>query len=466
VSGLTSVTVDARHRARRWDAIVVGSGVAARMAAARVAQQGQRVLLVREASAARRPDALHEPFFLAGALAGGVLERALRKLKLPLIDRRRIRPEALAYQVVGPGLRCDVGEAAWTASELVAWGLAKPDEAQAICCGLLEATEAELAQMLAAPLVGAGRRRSRGRTPARELRRGLPAEVARAGAALGRVFAAQVRALGNHALRSPGSEACARLLGAVLAGGAGVEAGSPGLLAMLCRRFEALYGEVRNVEGRIDLVHAGAEPGIAVEKTGELWLGRALVLAAPASRLAPQLVSAGAQRLVLRDAPAATARRIAGLWNAPRTALPEGMARRLVLLGGDPAADPQAGVITLALHARGPASPQVEIVGRTLALPGEGTPDALARIEARLSALLPFAGPALQRQAEPTPLWDDDDWLEDGPSGTGWPGEARLRVPGRAPVYRLDRAAVASLGLEGDLLLGWRAGDAVAAELA
>jgi hypothetical protein len=32
-------------------------------------------------------------------------------------------------------------------------------------------------------------------------------------------------------------------------------------------------------------------------------------------------------------------------------------------------------------------------------------------------------------------------------------------------VYRLDRAGVAGLGLEGDLLLGWRAGDAVAADI-
>jgi hypothetical protein len=32
-------------------------------------------------------------------------------------------------------------------------------------------------------------------------------------------------------------------------------------------------------------------------------------------------------------------------------------------------------------------------------------------------------------------------------------------------VYRLDRAEVGGLGLEGDLLLGWRAGDAIAHEL-
>ena len=52
------------------------------------------------------------------------------------------------------------------------------------------------------------------------------------------------------------------------------------------------------------------------------------------------------------------------------------------------------------------------------------------------------------------------------PPGQGWPGDTDLRLSSRPPIYHLDRSAVAGLGLEGDLLLGWRAGDAIAEELA
>ena len=87
------------------------------------------------------------------------------------------------------------------------------------------------------------------------------------------------------------------------------------------------------------------------------------------------------------------------------------------------------------------------------------------RVEARVRSLIPFAEKKLTRRKLERPLWDDDDWLEDPPTGQGWPAEIELRVNARPPVYHLDRAGVAGLGLEGDLLLGWRGGDAIAAEL-
>ena len=40
-----------------------------------------------------------------------------------------------------------------------------------------------------------------------------------------------------------------------------------------------------------------------------------------------------------------------------------------------------------------------------------------------------------------------------------------MRVSGRPLIYSVERSGVAGLGVEGELLLGWRAGDAVAAEL-
>jgi len=46
-----------------------------------------------------------------------------------------------------------------------------------------------------------------------------------------------------------------------------------------------------------------------------------------------------------------------------------------------------------------------------------------------------------------------------------WPAEPELRVSARPAVYGLDRASVAGLGSEGEVWLGWRAGDSIAAEL-
>ena len=64
------------------------------------------------------------------------------------------------------------------------------------------------------------------------------------------------------------------------------------------------------------------------------------------------------------------------------------------------------------------------------------------------------------------PRWDSDDgWLEDPVGAGSWPGEVDLRLESRPPIYCLDRAGAAGLGLEGDLLLGWRGGDAIAAEI-
>src|SRR5678816_669281 len=98
-----------------------------------------RVLLVEEESAARLPATVRDPFFLAGAASGGVLDACLRALALPLIDRRRLATEPVAYQVVLPDARVDVASPTRTAEELVAWGLAKPEIARALVRGLSEA---------------------------------------------------------------------------------------------------------------------------------------------------------------------------------------------------------------------------------------------------------------------------------------------------------------------------------------
>ena len=109
-----------RTRARRWDVVVLGSSLPGLIAAVRLAMGRLRVLVVEEEAAARQPATVREPFFLAGSGAGGVLDACLRALALPLIDRRRLASESLAYQVVMPDARVDVASPARTAEELVA----------------------------------------------------------------------------------------------------------------------------------------------------------------------------------------------------------------------------------------------------------------------------------------------------------------------------------------------------------
>jgi len=96
-------------------------------------------------------------------------------------------------------------------------------------------------------------------------------------------------------------------------------------------------------------------------------------------------------------------------------------------------------------------------------------PDLAARaaeIEASVVDLMPFAADGLARQSAPEPRWDSDAWLSDPPPGSGWPAACDVRVSSRQATWVLDRSGVGGLGFEGDVLLGWRGGDAVAAELA
>ena len=238
-------------RARRWDALVLGSGLSALVAAARISAAGQRVLVVEEEARATLPAALKEPFFLGGLRDQGLLDATLRALTVPLIDRRRIANERLAYQVLADPVRFDVGQPLLTADELVAWGLAKPEEAQQLVRRLVEAAEAERTLLYEAPFVRTGRRAGGfvtippGGAPApaegSTARRGLPGEVSAAEGPLARVIAAQVRALSNAASDSVAPEAQARLLGLGLAGGAGFADDPPWLVDLFRKRVTALY---------------------------------------------------------------------------------------------------------------------------------------------------------------------------------------------------------------------------------
>jgi hypothetical protein len=461
-------------RARRWDALILGSGLSALVAAARIGAAGQRVLVVEEGARATLPAALKEPFFLSGLRDEGVLDVCLKTLAVPLIDRRRIAAERLAFQIAADPVRIDVGQAAVTAEELVAWGLAKPDEAQTFVRELLESSRVERGVLLESPVVRVGRRAA-GARPQQigHHRRGLPGVVRGVSGQLALLVAAQLRALSNLGLSAPPPESQARLLGVPLAGGAGFADEPPWLCDLLRKRVAASYGDFRTLNGDFDLVAVSGQPGVRVRRTGEIWLGRALVLAAAPSALRDQYLpeAGGATAAPPRPVPSILVRggqrayRAAFLFSVPTAILPEGMSARLIL--PEQGSDQPTTAITAfpsQTHAQ-----RVDLVARCVV--PDRDPERLATlrrdIAGRLRALMPFCRDGLVPIDVELPRWDGDDgWLEDPPPGLGWPAEIDLRLSTRPNIFHLDRAAVAALGFEGDLLLGWRGGEAIAAELA
>lgn len=458
-------------RARRWDALILGSGVSALVAAARIGATGQRVLVVEEEARAKLPSALREPFFLAGLRDEGALDACLRVLTVPLIDRRRFAAERLAYQVAADPYRLDIGQVVVTAEELVTWGLAKPDDAQTLVRRLIEASEIERALLLAAPIVRIGRRVAGSRNAAGigNHKRGLPGEATSATGLLGQLLAVQIRSLSNLGQTLPSPEAQARLLGLGLAGGAGFADDPPWLVDLLRKRVTALYGDFRTLSGNFEMVSVSGHPGLRVVRTGEIWLGRSLVLAAPLTALRDRIADPPRRQAPdLLDRKGSRGYRAVFLYRVPTSILPEGMSARVILpgLGDEPSAtitafpsQTQRGWIDLVARAVLPAADPADLANQRTALG-----DSIAH---RLESLMPFCDGKLLQVTLSIPEWDaDDGWLEDPTPGAGWPGEIDLRISTRPSIYHLDRAAVAGLGLEGDLLLGWRGGDAIAGDLA
>ncbi len=462
---LARVPDSARLRARRWDAIVVGSGIAALTAATRIGSSGQRVLVVEEDAARGLHPALREPFFLAGSRDGGVLDACVRELSVPLLDRRRLGAERLAYQVTGPGLRLDVGSPEITGEELVRWDLCSQEDAGGIMRALAEATEAERKAMLTSPLVRVGRRLGLGRAGATGSHvRGLPDEVANPDARLRPVLDAQVSALSNLASDDATPEARARLLGCALSGGAGFGDGPPWLSGLLRKRVEDVHGEFRSVARGFNLVSVDNRPGVLVEDTEEVWLGRSLIVAAAPGALRPVLNPETTPDFLAVDRP--LCRRIGLHLQIDRDVLPRGMCPRVIALGDPGASGAQSPfserVASITAYAIPDSGEQFDLVARLRVNEGEDIEAAEDELARRIHELMPFANGRIHRRAQRRPVWDDDGWLEDPAPGAGWPAEIDLRSMGKPAVYRMDRASVANLGVEGDLLLGWRAGDAIA----
>ena len=452
-------------RARRWDALVLGGALGGLAAAVKLGRAGLRVCVVEEEEAARLPNFLREPFFLPGLAGEGPLDASLRELGLPPIERRDLVADPVAFQVLLPEARVDVGRAQLLASELVSWGLAKPEDAEAAVAALSEAGRAADAYLSALEWVRRGglRRFARG---AREtaLPAPLPGRLRSPEPALRRLLQTWVRALSGLASTTPRDEALARLLAAPLAGGAAFSHPDAGLRALLQRRIEALHGEFRTVSGPFRLAELGGDPGIARIGPDDLWLGRALIVNAPGARLAAAL--RGWQQEVPRwlRGPEPAGREVRVHARALREVVPEPLARRSLLASASGGCGSAAWPVTLALEPSARGARFVELVAGAVFPADAELAAAEDTISAALVRLLPFAGNRVRRANPPAlPRWDDDLARFDAPPGA-WPAALELRA-GRRPIYALAREHVAALGAEGEILLGARAGDAILADL-
>lgn len=449
-------------RARRWDVVVLGGALPGLAAAVRMAMGGLRILIVEEDAAAKTPDFAREPFFLPGGFGDGIVDACLRSLGVPVIDRRELVASDLSYQVLLPAARVDVGNAHVTAEELSAWGLAKPDLARDLLRRLAEAARAEGEALLAADPARAHALRT-GKRPALQVAaRGLPAGMRDLPPALAQFFALQTRGLSNLAYASPPPEALARLLGSPLLGGTSMADSHGGIRALLRRRLATLHAEFRSLAGSFQFVEVGDHPGIARDQPADVWIGRALVLNAPVARLAQVQRAWGFEVPRFLDGAAPSARRVAIHLRALADAIPEPLAPRALL-----ANEMVPGGVALSVLPSPRGVRFAEIVARAV---GRDDASEEAVLVSKMREALAELLPASDARVTPAPLlarpaWDDESALVDPERGASLSALPALRVGGRRPVYRLPREAAAAIGVEGDLLLGCQAGDAIRAEL-
>lgn len=453
-------------RSRRWDVLVLGSALGGLAAAVRLARGGLRVCVVEEDEASLQPSFLREPFFLPGLAGEGPLDGALRELGLPPIERRDLALDPVAFQVLLPNARVDVGRADLLGSELVSWGLAKPELAERFVDAIVTAGKAAEQRMASLEWIRRGGLRGLARSSREsEPMPMLPDILRETPPALGPLLAAWTRSCVGTANAALPPEALARLLAAPLAGGACFARPDTGLRALLQRRIESLHGEFRTLSGPFRLVQHGDDAGVARIGPDDVWLGRALILNAPAARLGATLRGFGQEVPRWLDGPAARRREVRIQVRALREAVPEPLARRAVLAAAASGCGSADCPVTLLSEPCARGAQFVELVAGAIFPMEYDTSAAEDAIAAGLAVLLPFAGNRVRRaNARPPPSWDNDSDRFD-PMPGGWPQGLELRASRRS-VYQLAREHVAVLGVEGEILLGVRAGDAILADLA
>jgi hypothetical protein len=438
--------------------------------------RGLRVLILEEGAAAAAYPGVREPFMMAGSGSEGVLGSCLKALEIPLIDRRRIRATFPAYQVAFPRARIEVGDPDRTAEELGAWNLSPEETARDLVASLREGSEAQHRSLLKTELYAGSRRLPRLSRSARSLpqepdahpnrRDGIADPVARAVAKASLLAAfcdAQLRALSDFAEIEPPTAIRTRLLGAALGGAAEIAEGHRWLRDLLNQRIASLYGETRQLRGAFRLVSAGNQPAIELERTPEVCAGRALLINAPLPALRDAVVEGPIPELL--KGPPASHQRVSVHLRGPHRALPEGMAARVIRIGNLSEKISGTNLIRVRVFENPEGIDPVDLVASAV-VPIDAAVDAVSdEIESGVASLLPLGREGWVRIASQAPRWDHDELLADADCAGSWPAGAPLRPISRAPAYVLDRRKVGALGFEGDLLLGWRAGDAIASDL-
>ncbi len=458
--GFPSIASSEAHRVRRWDVLMLGSALPGLVAAVRMGQRGLRVLVLEE-RATGDDDFVREPFLLVDADSHGLLSGCLRAMGIALIDQRRFVSEEVALQVCDAERRVDLGRTSHTAEEWSSWGLVSRDDARRFAEALDQAAEAERAALLEAPaLLRTARRAREALAPARRasLERGWPSALTQAPPALRSLLDAPLRALSNLGGRAPSPHARARLIGGLLRGGVAMSGAEGYLRGLLRRRIATLYGEFRVLERGFRLVTVSQQPGIAVGGSKEIWTGRALLLNAPAAAIA----AASDEPLPTPlEAPPIQWRRHTVHYRGPREQIPPSMADRVVWRD-----DEDEDCVALRVFRGRSRDAGLDLLASVVVPVGDAEAQRRGeeRIAAALRDLLPFSEGALERRPLPELRWDTDALLAD-PRGPAWPDDPELRLCAKPAVYGLDRASVGGLGGEGEVWLGWRAGDAIAEEL-
>lgn len=469
----------AAHRSRRWDAIILGSALPGLVAACRLAMAGQRVLLVEEEQTNQAFQGLWEPFLLPGVDDKALVQTCLMECRFPLIDRRKLVPDETPLQLITSKARVNIGGLRATDKEFQIWGLTDGNSCYPLLTSLASAARAEREFMLNTPLArtsrfrGAGRTRPTPRPGAAVFERGLPAEYSEAPPELLSLLEAQAQTLSNLGQSTPPPEARAYLLGAPLEGSFSFTQPGETLRGLFRQRFTALNGEFRRLRRGFEFTEVNRLPGISPRDRNENWLGRCLIFNTPLALIAKNLSAQNLPLPSILGSAVPCQSRATLHWRVPANCLPEAMARRLVCtlptsaLGKDPE---NTGKINKPEAFRlqilpSPAGKRFVEILASAAVPPERHAETLAQMEQVVHELLPFSQDRLEPQAVPEPLWDNPSSVADPTQGAGWPAEIQLRLSQRPPVYDLPRHNVAALGAEGDLLLGWRAGNSICSEL-
>jgi hypothetical protein len=414
----------------RSDVLVLGSTLGGLVAATYLARAGLRVILVEEAVHAERPPLLREPFLLSGLQRDGQIHRVLREIALPLIDRRELRVEEVALQVVLRDARVDIypGEED-LATELEAFGFASKGEA----LGWLEQL----------------------RTAADRAREGLWDDPVRSRVpARAQYLPPRITAPSRTRAPIPGGSSrlmeLAETLSSALAMGAGSADSTALLVSGACQgvfrapdvgrpfldlfrhRFHTLHGEIRTA-GAFALVGSQGEVGVELPR-GEVF-ARGLVIAAPHEPLRRFVQESGPVPRWLRSG-VASVPLVSRLFRANTSSLPVGMATRVVVGSGAPEE-----LLCISRHPD-PAAEGVE----WLLISGPGA----AKLDDQnpLGELAPFPGTGIVPvDTGPSPRWDLDaqDLSFAGP-------DRHPLTRNRPPIVSVGPGSAPELGFEGEIL--------------